>query len=151
MNTFLPWIIVASKDPKKNSFRGNYSLKYGNRICDCLLKYLGTWWMVLMRYDGWEPDNRSFSFSNKNCWDRPISQTILCTVCNGVKYFLRGTLKYGFCKKSFRKNQTLTCWTLLAAKSVQRVRVSFFRSDFLQNPYFSLSWMIHRAQQLKLK
>ena len=63
-------------------------------------------------------------------------------------------LKYGFCKKSLRKNETLISWTLLAhffsrsvlisadlekkwAKSVQLVRVSFFRSDFLQNPYFN--------------
>ena len=61
-------------------------------------------------------------------------------------------LKYGFCKKSPRKDATLTSWTLLAslfsrwaliwkkseAKSVQLVRVAFFRGDFLQNPYFSL-------------
>ena len=63
-------------------------------------------------------------------------------------------LKYGFCKKSLRKNETLTSWTLLAhffsrsvlisadlekkwAKSVQLVRVSFFLGNFLQNPYFS--------------
>ena len=37
-------------------------------------------------------------------------------------------LKYGFCKKSLTK--------ITFAKSVQLVRVSFFRSDFLQNPYF---------------
>ena len=60
-------------------------------------------------------------------------------------------LKYEFCKKSLRKNETLTSWTLLAhffsrsvliqwAKSVQLVRVSFFLSDFLQNPYFSKSF-----------
>ena len=56
-------------------------------------------------------------------------------------------LKYGFCRKSPRKNETLTSWTLLAhfysgsaqiqwAKSVQLVRVTFFLSYFLQNPYF---------------
>ena len=66
-------------------------------------------------------------------------------------------LKYGFCKKSLRKNETLTSWTLLAhffsrsalistdlekkwAKSVQLFRVSFFLSDFLQNPYFSITF-----------
>ena len=44
-------------------------------------------------------------------------------------------LKYGFCKKSLRKNETdlEKKW----AKSVQLVRVSFFPSEFLQNPYFS--------------
>ena len=63
--------------------------------------------------------------------------------------FLALSLKYGFSKKSLRKNETLTSWTLLAhffsrsgwsgkkwGKSVQLVRVSFFLSDFLQNPYF---------------
>ena len=49
-------------------------------------------------------------------------------------------LKYGFCKKSLRKNETLTIWTLLAhffsRSSVQLVTDSFFRSDILQNPYF---------------
>ena len=42
MNSFLPWIIAALELPKKNSFRGNYSRKYGmyvyininNNICD---------------------------------------------------------------------------------------------------------------------
>ena len=46
------------------------------------------------------------------------------------------TLKYGFCKKSNRKNETVLIWKKKRAKSVQRDRVSFFRSDFLQNPHF---------------
>ena len=66
----------------------------------------------------------------------------------------RKLLKYWFCKKSLRKNATLTSWTLFSSqkgtcsnvklpfceeKSVQLVRVAFFRSDFLQNPYFRIS------------
>ena len=45
----------------------------------------------------------------------------------------------GFCKKSLRKNETdlEKKW----AKSVQLVRVSFLRSDFLQNPYFKFNWV----------
>ena len=39
---------------------------------------------------------------------------------SGKKFYV---LKYGFCKKSLRKNASLTSWTS-------------FRSDFLQNPYF---------------
>ena len=39
-------------------------------------------------------------------------------------------LNCGFCKKSL---QVPFC----EEKSVQLVRVAFFRSDFLQNPYFS--------------
>ena len=31
MNNFLLWIVVAPKSPKKNSFRGNYSRKYGSQ------------------------------------------------------------------------------------------------------------------------
>ena len=64
-------------------------------------------------------------------------------------------LKYGFCKKYFRKNEPLTSWTLFSPvffqistesaliwkktgeKSVQLVRGSFFRKYFLWNPYFS--------------
>ena len=70
-------------------------------------------------------------------------------------------IKYGFCKKSLRKNETLTScpfffifyhfWLGATAnptksdkkdeKKGQLVRVSFFRSDFLQNPYFSCFWI----------
>ena len=55
-------------------------------------------------------------------------------------------LKYGFCKKSPRKNAPLTSWTPFppsadlekyGGKSVQLVRGSFFRKYFLWNPYFS--------------
>ena len=72
-------------------------------------------------------------------------------------------LKYGFCKKSLRKDEPLTSWTLFwaflsshlggfavgatanppksddkyAQKSVQLVRGSSFQSDFLQNLYFN--------------
>ena len=61
-------------------------------------------------------------------------------------------LKYGFCKKALWKNATLISWTHFSSqkgtcstiqvpfcdeKSVQLFRVAFFRSDFLQNPYFS--------------
>ena len=62
--------------------------------------------------------------------------------------FFEYLLKYGFFKKSFRKKATLTSCTLFPSqkgtcilpfceeKSVQLVRVAFFRSDFLQNPYY---------------
>ena len=54
-------------------------------------------------------------------------------------------LKYGFCRKSLRKNGTLTSADLekKLAKSVQLVRVSFFVSDFLQNPYFKANSFVH--------
>ena len=62
-------------------------------------------------------------------------------------------LNYLCCKKSLRKNATLNSWTLFSSqrgtcivlqvpscflwkKRVQLFRVAFFRSDFLQNPYF---------------
>ena len=57
-------------------------------------------------------------------------------------------LKYGFCNKSFRKDETLTSWTLWKhicphfrawLLSVQLVGVSSFRNDLLQNPHFNRS------------
>ena len=50
-------------------------------------------------------------------------------------------LKYGFCKKSLPKDATLI-WKKREAKSVQLVRVAFFRSDFLQNPLNSTLTLI---------
>ena len=53
-------------------------------------------------------------------------------------------VKYGFVKSLLEKMKLwpvehfwLTDLEKKWAKSVQLVRVSFFRSDFLQNPYFS--------------
>ena len=43
--------------------------------------------------------------------------------------------KYGFCKKSLWKNST-TGTFFVKKKVFQLFRVGFFRSDFLQNPYF---------------
>ena len=43
------------------------------------------------------------------------------------------SLKYGFCKKSLRKNETLIS-TDLEKKGAKSVQIS----DFLQNPYFSI-------------
>ena len=74
---------------------------------------------------------------------------------------LPNTVKYGFCNKSFRKDEPLTSWTLLEEniilynvlirgessccnfgwlddKYVQLVRGSSFRNDLLQNPYFNV-------------
>ena len=49
-------------------------------------------------------------------------------------------LKYGFYKKSLRKDAPLTSWTLFSSLffqiSVQLVRGASFRGDFLQNLYF---------------
>ena len=51
--------------------------------------------------------------------------------------FLHGSLKYGFCKKY--TVQVPFC----EDKSVQLLRVAFFQSDFLQNPYFSGNLYYH--------
>ena len=52
---------------------------------------------------------------------------------------IKKQLKYGFYKKSLRKNATLRSWTIFLHK-----KVAFFRSDFLQNPYFKTNLLIFR-------
>ena len=57
-------------------------------------------------------------------------------------------IKYGFCKKSFRKNETLTSWTLwltyfpdqcwFGKQLFNWSEFHFFKVTFLQNPYFNL-------------
>jgi hypothetical protein len=63
-------------------------------------------------------------------------------------------LKYGFCKKSQRKDAPATANPpksddKYAQKSVQLVRVSSFRSDFLQNPYFRIFALACKMGQIK--
>ena len=82
---------------------------------------------------------------------------------------LMNQLKYGFYKKSLRKDAPLTSWTLFSSlffqistdiwkkseeKSVQLVWGASFRVDFLQNPYFTLffpnpiSWVVLEVEGL---
>ena len=56
---------------------------------------------------------------------------------NSFSYEKPRTLKYGFCKKYFKRNEPLTSWTLLSPVFFQiSAEVHFYRSNFLQNPYF---------------
>ena len=83
-----------------------------------------------------------------------LYQSLLITFLKLISKTLKAVLKYGFCNKSFRKDEPLTSWTLFSTyvfskldalspnvlirgeKSVQLVRGSFFRNDLLQNSYF---------------
>ena len=42
------------------------------------------------------------------------SLKIIVCFCTALQKLFTNPLKYGFCKKSLRKNETLTIWTLLA-------------------------------------
>ena len=92
--------------------------------------------------------------------------------CTCKYCFIYISLKHGFCNKSFRKDEPLTSWTLFSTylsskldspliKTLERenlilminmlkkcstcvhlVRVSSFRNNLLQNPYFSIyNWL----------
>ena len=91
-------------------------------------------------------------------WRYKMNDFIAVKWCDRKKV---NALKYGFCDKSFQKDEPLTSWTLfstylssllgviagynsnhaqkcgqICCKSVQLVRGSSFRNDLLQNPYF---------------
>ena len=112
------------------------------RICR---EYLQSWIMSLTSRHTLAESTRIIAYLKKV----PIS----------LSNFTTELLKYGFCNKSFRKDEPLTSWTLLllssllgviaivfsnhaqkwgqiCCKSVQLVRGSSFWNDFLQNTYF---------------
>ena len=51
------------------------------------------------------------------------------------------SLKYGFCKKYFDRNEPRTSWTLLSPVFSRSALIHFYWSNFLQNPYFRYSFL----------
>ena len=111
-----------------------------------------------------------FNNGDHHEWNLKLFVTIMCRndELRLTMNWIGCLLKYGLCKKSLRKNESLTSWTLLAlffsrsalistdlekkwAKSVQLVRVSFFRSDFVQNHTLGCTLYILRNLQEQVR
>ena len=68
-----------------------------------------------------------------------LSQLMFWFQLNWEFMYLSADLKYGFCNKSFRKDEPLTSWTLLQHINCPHFWAWLLNTTLLQNPYFRTS------------